>query len=55
MSTSPIEKRFEALIELLGSEKSTKSAVPFSEWNTKPVINFEDNIIEELFIDMIID
>jgi len=48
-----IEKRLYALIELLGNEKSTKNSIPFSEWEQKPIINFENIDVEELFLSII--
>jgi hypothetical protein len=37
----PIERRMKALEQLLLLDKSTTKAIPFNEWISKPVINFE--------------
>ena len=47
----PLENRLYSLIELLGLERPTKKSISFSEWI--PVINFEDNNINELFLTLI--
>jgi predicted GIY-YIG superfamily endonuclease len=44
--SSPIEKRIQALNQLLLLDKSTSSAIPFEEWETKPVVFYEDNIVK---------
>jgi structure-specific endonuclease subunit SLX1 len=44
--SSPIEKRIQALNQLLSLDKSTSSAIPFQEWETKPVVFYEDNIVK---------
>jgi len=38
---SPIEKRIQALNQLLSLEKSTSNAIPFNEWETKPDVFYE--------------
>ena len=45
----PIERRIHALNQLLLLEKSTSNAIPFEEWETKPVVFYEkeENINEE--------
>ena len=50
---NPIEKRLYALIELLESGKSTTKSIEFSEWDVNPTINFENNEIEESFLDIL--
>jgi len=37
----PIEKRIQALNHLLSLEKSTSNAIPFEEWETKPIVIYE--------------
>ena len=37
----PLERRMQALEQLLALERSTTKAIPFSEWITKPEIHFE--------------
>ena len=41
---NPLEKRMEALNQLLSFEKSTTKAIPFSNWITPPLIHFEEPI-----------
>ena len=43
---NPLERRMIALDELLSLEKSTTSAVPYSEWPTPPKIIYEKSIKE---------
>ena len=40
----PLEKRMEALNQLLSLEKSTTKAIPFSNWINPPLIHFEEPI-----------
>ena len=40
-SMKPLERRMEALKELLSLERSTSKAIPYSEWNQVPKVNFE--------------
>jgi structure-specific endonuclease subunit SLX1 len=40
-SLKPIDRRMKALEQLLALDKSTTKAIPFNEWISKPVINFE--------------
>jgi len=40
----PLEKRMEALNQLLSLEKSTTKAIAFSQWITPPLIHFEEPI-----------
>ena len=35
----PVEKRLEALQQLLALDKSTESAIPFNQWLTPPTIH----------------
>ena len=37
----PLERRMQALDQLLSLERSTTKAIPFNEWLEKPKINFE--------------
>ena len=37
----PLERRMQALIELLSLEKSTSAAIPFQEWETPIQVNIE--------------
>ena len=46
---SAIERRISALHSLLGSEKSTSNAKPFSEWENPPEIIFENEVVKSLF------
>lgn len=41
LKMKPIERRLEALKQLLSLEKSTTKAIPFSEWPLKPEIHLE--------------
>ena len=41
----PLERRIQALQQLLTLERSTSSAIPFLEWETKPEVHIE---IEEV-------
>ena len=45
---NPLEKRMEALNQLLSLEKSTLKAIPFTEWNTSPKIHLEEPIFETI-------
>ena len=49
----PIKRRIIALKKLLSLERSTKKAIPFSEWENPPEVNFEEGqeYIKELFDD----
>jgi len=38
----PIEKRIQALNQLLTLDKSTSNAIPFEEWETKPTVFYEE-------------
>ena len=37
----PIDRRMQALNELLNLERSTTKAIPYTEWALKPVIHFD--------------
>jgi len=37
----PLERRMIALKQLLALDKSTKNAIPFCDWETKPEVNIE--------------
>lgn len=39
----PLERRMQALDMLLKLERSTSKAIPFTEWDTPPKINIENN------------
>lgn len=39
----PLERRMQALDMLLKLERSTSKAIPFTEWETPPKINIENN------------
>ena len=41
LKMKPLERRLEALKQLLSLEKSTTTAIPFSEWPLKPEIHLE--------------
>ena len=43
--TFPLERRMEALKELLALDKSTSLAIPFTEWSSPPEVHLE---IEEV-------
>ena len=43
---SPIEKRIQALNELLSLKKSTCNAIPFEEWENNPFVIYE-NLLEK--------
>jgi structure-specific endonuclease subunit SLX1 len=40
-SMKPLDRRMEALKELLSLERSTSKAMPYSEWSTPPVVIYE--------------
>lgn len=40
----PLEKRMDALNQLLSLDKSTTKAIPFIEWNQPPQIHFEEPV-----------
>ena len=42
----PLERRIQALQQLLSLERATSSAIPFLEWETKPEVHIE---IEEVY------
>jgi len=44
VNKKPLEKRMEALNQLLSLEKSTTKAIPFSNWIIPPQIHFEDPV-----------
>ena len=37
----PLERRIQALIQLLKLEKPTTKSLPYSEWTTQPKVDFE--------------
>jgi len=37
----PVSRRMTALKKLLSLERSTSNAIPYIEWETQPIINFE--------------
>lgn len=39
----PLERRMKALDMLLNLDRSTSKAIPFTEWETPPKINIENN------------
>jgi structure-specific endonuclease subunit SLX1 len=41
----PLERRMQALDMLLKLDRSTSKAIPFTEWETPPKINIENNEI----------
>jgi structure-specific endonuclease subunit SLX1 len=43
---SPLQKRMQALNELLSLEKSTLKAIPFSLWDTPPIVHLEEPIFD---------
>jgi len=45
----PLKKRLIALKELLGLDKPTTKAIPYSEWEIPPKINFETEEAQELY------
>ena len=49
VSTSPIERRFQALHKLLSLNQSTTKAVPYIEWTHMPEVTFEENDYEILY------
>jgi len=40
-SLKPLERRMQALTNLLNLERSTSKAIPFAEWSLKPEVNFK--------------
>lgn len=40
---TPLERRINGLHKLLSLDKSTSSAIPFSEWPTLPQVHWEEN------------
>lgn len=43
---NPLERRMKALKELINLDRSTKKSIPYSEWNNKPEIHFENKKAE---------
>ena len=41
----PLDRRMEALVQLLALEQSTSKAIPFKEWKSKPVVHVEECFI----------
>ena len=40
----PLERRLQALQQLLLLESSTTKAIPYSEWETKPTVHIEEEM-----------
>ena len=40
----PLERRLQALQQLLLLESSTTKAIPYSEWESKPIVHIEEEI-----------
>jgi len=40
----PLERRLQAMQQLLLLESSTTKAIPYSEWESKPVVHLEEEI-----------
>jgi structure-specific endonuclease subunit SLX1 len=49
INAGPMERRMRALVQILASEKSTSSAIPFSEWDTPPMPVFECSETADMF------
>lgn len=49
----PLQRRFLALKHLLDLEQSTSKAIPYSEWETQPVVHFEKEEHEMLYNEII--
>lgn len=45
----PLERRIAALKELLSLERPTSKAKAYSEWESPPVVNLEDEEAEQLY------
>jgi len=43
----PLDRRMEALVQLLSLEQSTSKAVPFKEWKSKPMIHVEEEFVDK--------
>ena len=41
-SMKPIERRYSALNDLLKLPRSTTKAIPFEEWNERPIVHVEE-------------
>jgi len=40
-SLKPLDRRMQALSNLLALDRSTSKAIPFAEWSLKPQVNYE--------------
>lgn len=49
----PAKRRIKALTDLLSLDKSTKNAVPYSEWETPPKIMVKENSNIDFFDDSV--
>ena len=49
----PLKRRMIALKELLALESSTSKAIPYREWPSKPVINFEDDKARKYYSEIV--
>ena len=50
---NPIHRRMIALKQLLSLKKSTQKAIPFSEWETPPIVILEDDETRQLYNNVI--
>jgi predicted GIY-YIG superfamily endonuclease len=41
----PLDRRMEALVQLLSLEQSTSKAIPFKEWKSKPIVHIEEGFV----------
>lgn len=47
---NPVQRRLESLHQLLMLTQSTTKAIPFAEWNTKPIVHVETKRFETTLI-----
>ena len=46
---SPLKRRLYSLHQLLSLEQSTSKAIPYAQWPTPPVINYLDDVSENIY------
>lgn len=55
LSLNPLERRLNALKELLSLERSTSKAVPYKEWTTPPEVHLETDDAKKYSDDLLIE
>ena len=49
LKIKPLERRIQALKQLLSLEKSTTKAIPYKEWTTPPEVHLETEEVSKLY------